>query len=109
MHPKEERTKLFCLKSPCPTFPLYSSEYNFCKENFSLTTKKIKIAIVIFLVGFINIQTMTAQDSFENSFDSWTNLSRDDFDWTNLSGDTPSANTSPTTASLNDYYIYRNK
>ena len=44
--------------------------------------------------------------SFENSLDGWINATGDNFDWTNLSGQTPSSNTGPLAASQGSYYMY---
>jgi M6 family metalloprotease-like protein len=48
-------------------------------------------------------------DSFETGLDGWvqeTNGTQDDFNWTRLTGATPSASTGPTAASDGSYYLY---
>ena len=68
--------------------------------------------ILTILFTFINVSAVLAQDSFENNLDGWENVLGDDFDWTNLTGLTPTragnaANaTGPTTGSNGSYYMY---
>ncbi|BDS09620.1 trypsin-like peptidase domain-containing protein [Aureispira anguillae] len=45
-------------------------------------------------------------ESFENTTGAWTQGTNDDFDWTLLSGATPSNATGPTAANEGTYYIY---
>ncbi|MFN3243421.1 MAG: S8 family serine peptidase [Planctomycetota bacterium] len=44
--------------------------------------------------------------SFETGFDSWSNASGDDLDWTRRSGTTPSVDTGPTAAQEGNTYVY---
>lgn len=45
-------------------------------------------------------------ESFENSFDGWSNGATSDFDWVNNSGSTNSGTTGPSAASDGTYYMY---
>lgn len=45
-------------------------------------------------------------ESFETGFGDWANVGGDDFDWTRLSGSTPSSGTGPSSAYDGSYYIY---
>ncbi len=57
------------------------------------------------ITGMLSGGDLSNDSSFENSLDGWENTGGDDFDWTNLSGETPSSNTGPTDAKT-DYYMY---
>lgn len=51
--------------------------------------------------------TLRDTESFESGFGDWVNdTSSDDFDWTRLTGSTPSAATGPDGAQDGNYYIY---
>lgn len=52
------------------------------------------------------ITTYPYSQGFENTIGTWTQDTGDNFDWTLLSGDTPSANTGPTAANQGTYYVY---
>jgi V8-like Glu-specific endopeptidase len=52
------------------------------------------------------INTFPYSESFENSLGAWVQDSNDDFDWTILSGATPSTGTGPTASSDGSYYLY---
>ena len=45
-------------------------------------------------------------ESFEAGFGSWNNIGGDNFDWSRLSGATPSADTGPASADDGSFYIY---
>ena len=45
-------------------------------------------------------------ESFESGFGAWVNVNGDDFDWTQLSGGTPSSNTGPSMAEEGSFYVY---
>lgn len=82
-------------------------------SNIFLHLKSFKsVATIVFMFTLIVVQKTYAQDSFENSLDGWENVTGDDFDWTNLSGLTPTrqgnaANaTGPTTGSAGSFYMY---
>ena len=45
-------------------------------------------------------------ESFENTLGAWTQASGDDFNWTVLSGATPSSSTGPSSANSGSYYVY---
>lgn len=45
-------------------------------------------------------------ESFESSFGSWGQSASDDFDWTRISGPTPSLSTGPSGAQDGSYYIF---
>ncbi|NMM47808.1 T9SS-dependent choice-of-anchor J family protein [Marinigracilibium pacificum] len=51
-------------------------------------------------------ETIGYSESFEGNFGGWTQVSGDDFDWTNQSGGTPSSNTGPSSAFAGSNYIY---
>ena len=52
------------------------------------------------------ISTFPYSESFESGFGGWTQDSGDDFDWTRLSGNTPSNGTGPTSAFDGSFYVY---
>jgi Zn-dependent metalloprotease len=52
------------------------------------------------------ISSFPYAESFENTLGAWSQGSGDDFNWTTLSGATPSSNTGPTSADAGSYYIY---
>lgn len=52
------------------------------------------------------ITTYPYSEGFENTIGAWTQDAGDNFDWTLLSGATPSSGTGPTTANQGSYYIY---
>ena len=45
-------------------------------------------------------------ESFESGFGQWQQATDDDFDWTRITGDTPTLKTSPKKAHNGSYYIY---
>ena len=52
------------------------------------------------------ITSFPYNESFENTFGSWTQDSGDDIDWSVTSGTTPSAGTGPSSANDGTYYIF---
>ncbi|MFK7787415.1 MAG: S8 family serine peptidase [Crocinitomicaceae bacterium] len=52
------------------------------------------------------ISNFPYSEGFENTLGAWTQGSGDDFDWTLLSGATPSSNTGPTAANEGSHYVY---
>lgn len=52
------------------------------------------------------ITTYPYSQGFENTIGTWTQDTGDNFNWTLLSGDTPSASTGPTAANQGTYYVY---
>lgn len=45
-------------------------------------------------------------EGFESSWGAWTQAGGDDFDWSRLSGSTPSSNTGPSGAAAGSFYVY---
>jgi hypothetical protein len=52
------------------------------------------------------VSTYPYSESFETSFGGWSNGTGDDFDWTRLSGATPTASTGPDAAYTGSFYAY---
>ncbi len=52
------------------------------------------------------ISSFPYTEGFESGLGAWSQSSGDDFDWTNLSGVTPSSGTGPAAASEGSYYMY---
>jgi gliding motility-associated-like protein len=62
---------------------------------------------ILFSFGYINAQ-LPYSESFESGFGNWFQISSpsDNFDWTRMSGSTPSPGTGPDAASDGSYYLY---
>ena len=52
------------------------------------------------------ITTFPYSESFESGFGDWQQAADDDFDWTRISGSTPSNNTGPTSADDGSFYLF---
>lgn len=52
------------------------------------------------------VSTYPYSESFETSFGSWSQVTTDNFDWTRLSGATPTASTGPDAAYAGSFYAY---
>lgn len=52
------------------------------------------------------VSTYPYNEGFESGFGGWSNGTGDDFDWTRLSGATPSASTGPDAAFAGSFYAY---
>jgi subtilisin family serine protease len=50
--------------------------------------------------------TLPYSESFETGFGQWVQAADDNFNWTRINGDTPTAKTSPTKAYSGSWYIY---
>ena len=50
--------------------------------------------------------TYPTEEGFEDDFGLWCNSTNDDIDWSRNTGQTPTQNTGPTSASFGDFYIY---
>jgi len=74
-----------------------------------------KVVVLTFSLLFIvnafsqcttTINSYPYAEGFENTLGTWTQDTGDDFDWKNLSGDTPSSNTGPDNSHGGSYYMY---
>ncbi len=70
--------------------------------------KRFLIIIILFLTTSVIYGQLPYSESFETDLGIWTQLSApaDDFDWTRISGTTPSPGTGPDAASDGSYYLY---
>lgn len=63
-------------------------------------------AIWSFTTESSNYITLPYSESFETGFGQWAQATYDDFDWTRMSGSTPTSKTGPNKAHNGSYYIY---